>query len=153
MIDEMTMVMIARTSSVLSAPVDLSHVHIFLIKSRRGGERDRSMRLEGTSEAAALCTTKTSTHPMTIVEEILGSPQARLVTPWRWPVGSDAPERRHPPLAVTRVPPTQSTVAEKLGRDMDDIDDIAANPMASECAAPRDDCVGWAIRWVDAPPS
>ena len=85
------------------------------------------MRLEGTSEAAALCTTKTSTHPMTIVEEILGSPQARLVTPWRWPVGSDAPERRHPPLAVTRVPPTQSTVAEKLGRDMDDIDDIAAN--------------------------
>ena len=81
MIDEMTMVMIARTSSVLSAPVDLSHVHIFFFKSRRR-ERDRSMRLEGTSEAAALCTTKTSTHPMTIVEEILASPQGRLVSPF-----------------------------------------------------------------------
>ena len=79
MIDEMTMVMIARTSSVLSAPVDLSHVHIFSSKVD-DGERDRSMRLEGTSEAAALCTTKTSTHPMTIVEEILASPQGRLVS-------------------------------------------------------------------------
>ena len=59
MIDEMTMVMIARTSSVLSAPVDLSHVHIFSSKGD-DGERDRSMRLEGTSEAAALCTTKTA---------------------------------------------------------------------------------------------